>query len=119
MIIFALVALVAGVPLIPIYLLGRGVYARAQEYFVASEDTPPGVVQNSSIAYSLQIATVGQFFNWGANGEFWPAIVFSAMFGAGLYLMYRLRAPMLTFISQALDRDRSVTVPGFIAPPRQ
>jgi hypothetical protein len=115
MIIFALVALVAGVPLIPIYLLGCGVYARAREYFVASEDTPTGVVQNSSIAYSLQIPTVGQFFSWGAKGEFWPAIVFSAMFGAGLYLMYRLRLPMLAFISQALDRDRSVTVPGFIA----
>src|SRR5713226_10052253 len=37
------------------------------------------------------------------------------MFGAGLYLMYRLRRPMLAFLSQALGRDRSITVPGFIA----
>jgi hypothetical protein len=66
--------------------LGRGVFARARDYFVASEYTPPGVVRNSSIAYSLQIATFGQFFGWGAKGEFWPAMIFSAMFGAGLYL---------------------------------
>jgi len=117
MIAFALLALIAclGISLIPVYLLRRRQYARAREYFVTSEHTPPGVVQNSSIAYSLQIATFGQFFSWGAKGEFWPAIVFSAMFGAGLYLIYRLRRPMLAFMSHALDRDRSITVPGFIA----
>jgi hypothetical protein len=114
---FALLGLIAffGISLIPIYILRRREYARAREYFVASEHTPPGVVQNSSIAYSLQIATVGQFFSWGASGDFWPAIVCSAMFGAGLYLIYRLRRPVLGFLSQALERDRSITVPGFIA----
>jgi hypothetical protein len=117
MIIFALLALIAflGISLIPVYLLRRRQYAGAREYFVASEHTPPGVVQNSSIAYSLQIATVGQFFSWGARGDFWPAIVFSAMFGTGLYLIYTLRRPMLAFMSGALGRDRSITVPGFIA----
>jgi NADH:ubiquinone oxidoreductase subunit 6 (subunit J) len=117
MITFALLALIAcvGISCVPIYLLGRGVFARAREYFVASEHTPSGVIQNSSIAYSLQIATFGQFFAWGAKGEFWPAMIFSAMFGAGLYLIYRLRLPMRAFMSQALERDRSVTVPGFIA----
>src|SRR5712671_5543108 len=95
-------------------LLRRREYAQAREYFVASEHTPPGVVQNSFIAYSLQAAIFGYFFSWGANGEFWPGIVFSAMFGAGLYLVYRLRRSMLAFISDALDRDRSITVPGFI-----
>jgi hypothetical protein len=115
--IFALLALIAvvGMSLIPVYVLRRKEYARTQEYFVASEHTPPGVVQNSSIAYSLQIATVGQFFSWGAGGDFWPAIVFSAMFGAGLYFIYKLRRPMLAFMSEALGRDRSITVPGFIA----
>ena len=114
---FALLALIAslGISCIPLYLLGRGSYARAREYFVASERTPPGVVRNCSIAYSLQIATFGLLFSWGAKGEFWPAIIFSAMFGAGLYLIYRLRLPMRAFMSQALRRDRSVTVPGFIA----
>src|SRR6202049_850621 len=105
MIAFALLALIAclGISLVPIYLLRRRKYARAREYFVTSEHTPPGVVQNSSVAYSLQIATFGQFFSWGAKGEFWPAITFSAMFGAGLYLMYRLRLPMRAFMSHALD----------------
>src|SRR5712675_2268989 len=114
---FAILGLIAflGISLIPIYILRRREYARAREYFVASEPTPGGVVQNSSIAYSLQIAAFAQFFSWGARGDFWPAIVCSATFGAGLYLIYRLRRPMLGFLSQALDRDRSITVPGFIA----
>jgi hypothetical protein len=117
MITFGILALIAylGISLIPLYLLRRREYAEAREYFVASEHTPPGVVQNSLIAYSLQAAIFGYFFNWGANGEFWPGIVFSPMFGAGLYLIYRLRRSILAFISQALDRDRSITVPGFIA----
>ncbi len=114
---FAIPGLIAflGISLIPVYILRRRDYARAREYFVASEPTPGGVVQNSSIAYALQIAAFAQFFSWGARGDFWPAIVGSAMFGAGLYLIYRLRRPMLGFLSQALDRDRSITVPGFIA----
>jgi len=114
---FAILGLIAflGISLIPIHILRRREYARAREYFVASESTPGGVVQNSSIAYSLQIAAFAQFFSWGARGDFWSAIVCSAMFGAGLYLIYRLRRPMLLFLSQALDRDRSITVPAFIA----
>ena len=40
-------------------------------------------------------------------------MIFAAMFGAGLYLIHRLRLPMLAFMSQALERDRSVTVLGF------
>jgi hypothetical protein len=114
---FALLALITllGISLIPVYLLRRRKYATAREYFIASECTPPGVVQNSSIAYSLQLATFSQVFSWGATGDFWPAIVFSSMFGVGLYLMYRLRLPMLIYMSHALDRDRSITVPGFVA----
>jgi hypothetical protein len=113
---FAILGLIAflGISLIPVYILRRRVYARAREYFVASEPAPGGVVQNSSIAYSLQIAAFAQFFSWGARGDFWPAIACSATFAAGLYLIYRLRWPMLGFLSQALDRDRSITVPGFI-----
>ncbi len=114
---FAVLGLIAflGISLIPTHILGRREYAQAREYFIASEQTPPGVIQNSSIAYSLQLAAFAQFFSWGARGDFWPAIVCSAMFGTGLYLIYRLRRPMLVFLSEALDRDRSITVPGFIA----
>jgi hypothetical protein len=113
----AVLALIAlfGISLIPVYLLRRRKCASAQEYFIASETTPPGVVQNSSIAYSLQLATFSQFFSWGATGDFWPAIVFSSMFGVGLYLMYSLRLRILKFMSDALDCDRSVTIPGFVA----
>jgi len=113
---FAILGLIAflGISLIPIYILRRRVYVRAREYFVASEPTPGGVVQNSSIAYSLQIAAFAQFFSWGAKGDFWPAIVCSATFAAGLYLIYRLRRPMLGFLSQTLDQDGPITVPGFI-----
>src|SRR4029453_4224275 len=114
---FAILGLIVflGISLIPIYILRRREYARARDYFVASEPTPGGVVQNSSIAYALQIAAFALFFSWGARGDFRLAIVCSATFGAGLYLIYRLRRPMLGFLSQALDRDRSITVPGFIA----
>jgi hypothetical protein len=113
----AIVGIIAflAISLIPIYILRRRHYALAREYFVASEPTPAGVVQNSSIAYSLQIAASAQFFSWGAKGDFWPAIGCSTMFAAGLYLIYRLRRPMLGFLAAALDRDRSITVPGFIA----
>jgi hypothetical protein len=104
-----------GISLLPVYLLRRRTYSRAREYFVASESTPFGVVRNSSISYSLQIPAFGLFFVWGAKGEFWPAILFSVMFAAGVYLIYRLRLPMRAFTSHALDHDGSVTVPGFLA----
>ena len=40
---FALLGLIAflGISLVPVYILRRREYARAQEYFVASEHTPP------------------------------------------------------------------------------
>jgi len=71
--------------LIPVFLLRRKAYARAQDYFVSSDHTPPGVIQNSSIAYALKMATFGPFFAWGASGDLWPAIIGSAFFGLGSY----------------------------------
>ena len=61
--------------LIPVFLLRRKAYPRAQDYFVSSDHTPPGVIQNSSIAYALKMAAFGPFFAWGASGDFWPAII--------------------------------------------
>jgi hypothetical protein len=101
--------------LIPIYLLRRKAYARAQDYFVSSEHTPPGVIRNSSVAYALKMATFGPFFAWGASGDFWPAIINSAFFGLGVCLVYILRRPMLEFMESALNGDRSITVHDFIA----
>src|SRR5260370_21290508 len=62
---FAILGLIAflGISLIPIYILRRREYARAREYFVASEPTPAGVVQNSSLAYSIQMTPLPQFFS--------------------------------------------------------
>src|SRR5262245_33479676 len=101
--------------LIPIYLLRRKAYARAQNYFVSSELTQPGVIRNSSVAYALKMTTFGPFFVWGASGDFWPAIINSAFFGLGVCLIYILRRPMLEFMESALNGDRSITVHDFIA----
>jgi hypothetical protein len=101
--------------LIPIYLLRRKAYARAQDYLVSSEHSPPSVIRNSSIAYALKMATFGPFFVWGASGDFWPAIIYSAFFGLGVCLIYILRLPMLAFMESALNGDRSITVHDFIA----
>src|SRR6516225_2862752 len=101
--------------LIPIYLLRRKAYARAQDYFVSSEHSPPSVIRNSSIAYALKMATFGPFFVWGASGDFWPAIIYSTFFGLGVCLIYMVRRPMLAFMESALHGDRSITVHDFIA----
>jgi hypothetical protein len=114
---FALLApaVCLGLCVIPGWLLRRGMYARAQDYFVSSEHTPPGVIQNSSIASSLWLAMFGPFFAWGASGSFWPSIMGAACFGFGLYLMYLFRHPLLEFLDDALVHDKSVTVHQFIA----
>ena len=101
--------------LIPVFLLRRKAYARAQDYFVSSDHTPPGVIQNSSIAYALKMATFGPFFAWGASGDLWPAIIGSAFFGLGSYLIYVLRRPLLEFLGSALNSDRSITIGAFVA----
>src|SRR5262249_42930179 len=77
--------------------------------------TPPGVIQNSSIAYALRMAILGPFFVWGAKGDFWPAIVHSFFFGLGLYLLYVIRRPIFEFFDRALSRDQSITAHEFIA----
>ena len=101
--------------LIPIYLLRRRTYARAQDYFLSSGHTPPGVIRNSSVGYALNMATFGPFFAWGASGNFWPPIIASVFFGVGVCLIYILRRPMLAFMESALAGGRSITVHEFIA----
>ena len=100
---------------IPILILRRKSYARAEDYFISSERSPPGVIHNSSVAYGLKMATFGPFFVWGASGDFWPAIVYSAFFAFGVCLIYILRRPMLEFMDNSLNGDRSITVHDFIA----
>jgi hypothetical protein len=115
MALFAFLVGSLGICLVPVYSVRRRGYTRAQDYFVSGEHTPPGVVQNSSVAYALQMATFGPLFAWGASGDFLPAIISSCSFGLGVCFLYLLRRPMLEFLDRALRRDRSVTVHQFIA----
>jgi hypothetical protein len=112
---FLSLVLALGICFIPVWLLRRPDRRRAQDYFVSSQYTRPEVVRNSSIAYALRMAAFGPLFAWGASGDFWPAIIGSAFFGLGVYLIYILRQPLLEFLDDALSRDRSITVHEFIA----
>jgi hypothetical protein len=112
---FVVLIICLGVGLIPVLLLRRKIFGRAQDYFVSSDHTPTGVIRNSSIAYAVKMAAFGPLFAWGAAGDFWPAIIFAVALGLGLYLLYALRRPILAFLGDALRRDRSVTVHAFIA----
>ncbi len=104
-----------GIGLIPVCLLSGKPRMRAQDYFVSSIPAPNGVIRNSSIAYALQIATFIAFSGLGASGALWPMIVSSVCLGAGVYLLYLLRRPMLRFLDCSLSGDRSITVHQFIA----
>jgi hypothetical protein len=104
-----------GLCLIPAWLLGRTNYLRAQDYFIASEHTPPAVIQNASVACSLWMAALGPFFGWGATGNVWPSLVAAVCFPLGLFLKACVRAPLLAFLGDALIYDKSVTIHQFIA----
>ena len=75
----------------------------------------PRVIQNSSIAYAIGLATLAPLLAWGISGEFWQAVVYVAFVGLGLSLIYVLRRPVLQFLDDALIHDRSITVHEFIA----
>src|SRR4029450_4390064 len=75
MALFAFLVVSLGICLVPVYAVRRRGYARAQDYFVSGEHAPPGVVQNSSVAYALQMATFGPLFAWGASGDCVPALL--------------------------------------------
>ena len=107
--------LALGICFIPVWLLRHAKHRRAQDYFVSSQQTRPEVVRNASIAYALRMAAFGPLFAWGASGDFWPAIIGSAFFGLGVYLIYIVRQPLLEFLDSALSGDRSITVHEFIA----
>jgi len=109
------VALSVAVCLVPAWLLRRQFRAPAQDFCVGSQFTPLDVTRNSSIAYSLRVATFGPLFAWGASGDIWPVIVGSACFGLGLFLVSRLRGPILEFVGSALRGGRSITVHAFVA----
>src|SRR5215467_12403310 len=100
---------------IPALLTRRQAYPGAKDHFVSSDHVLPKVIQNSSIAYGLGLATLGPLFAWGASGDFWPAIVHTIFIGSGLSIIYVLRRPILEFLADALRHDRSITVHEFIS----
>ena len=117
---FLLPLICLGLGLVPVWLLRRRAQVRArsyraQDYFVSCGHTPAGVIQNSSIAHALQMTIFAPLFAWGASGDFRLAIIGAVCFGLGVLLVYVLRRPMLEFMDEALSRDGSVTVHGFIA----
>ena len=99
--IFLTLVVFVGISLVPVLLLRRKSYPRAQDYFVSSDHTPPGVIRNSSIAYALKAAAFGPLLLWGATGDLWPAIISAAFLGLGLALIYVLRRPLLAFFGRA------------------
>lgn len=104
-----------GLCLVPVFLLFRQRYVRAQDYFVSSGFTPPEVIRNSSTAHTLRLASFGPLFGWGAGGDFWPVLIGAASLGLGLAFIYLLRRPILAFLGNALSTDQSITVHEFIA----
>ncbi len=108
-------AAVLGFFIISVLLTRRPARSRVQDDFVSSDHVLPKVIQNSSIAYAIGLATFGPFFAFGVNGDFRLAIVHAAFCGLGLSLIYALRRPVLLFLADALSHDRSITVHEFIA----
>src|SRR5215468_8066942 len=101
--------------LVPIWLLPRRRRRWARDYIVASQPTRPEIAGNASIAYALRMAAFGPLFAWGASGDLWPVIIASGFLGVGIFLVYRLREPLLEFLDASLAIDRSITVHEFVA----
>jgi hypothetical protein len=104
-----------GICIVPIWLLPRRNFQKAQDYFIASQPTPPDVMRNAAVAYPLRIASFGPFFAWGASGDLWPAIMGAACCGLGAYMIYALRRPLLASLDAALCGDASATLPALVA----
>jgi hypothetical protein len=113
--VFFLLIVALGICFVPIWLLPRRNFQRPQDYFIASQPTPPDVMRNAAVAYPLRIASFGPFFAWGASGDLWPAIIGAACCGLGVYLIYSLRRPLLASLDAALSGEASTTLPALIA----
>jgi len=112
---FVSLLVVLTIGFVPVWLLRRAPRERALDYLVAAQRTRPAVVRNASIAYALRMAAFVPLFAWGASGEFWPAVIASACFGLGTWLVYAVREPLVQFVDDAIAADRSMTVHAFIA----
>ena len=113
--VFFLLIVALGICFVPIWLLPRRNFQRAQDFFIASQRTPPDVMRNAAVAYPLRIASFGPLFALGASGDLWPAIVCAGCYGSGVYLIYALRRPLLASLDAALSGEACATLPALIA----
>jgi hypothetical protein len=111
---FLALAIVLVLFVTPGLLIRRPAYFGAEEDFASSDHVLPTVIQNSSVAYGVGLATWGPVFAWGASGDFWPAILYTIFVGLGLSIIYILRRPILEFLADVLRHHRSITVHEFI-----
>src|SRR5690349_5261275 len=93
--------------LFPVLLFRRKRYRFSRDYLVTQSGASNEVFQNASLAYALQLATLGPFFVWGVNGDWIPPILNSLFFCFGLSLLYFGRRHIADFVRAALSRDRS------------
>ena len=112
---FVSLVVVLAIGFVPVWLLRHAPKRSAQDDFVGAQRTRLAVVRNASIAYALRMAAFVPLFAWGASGDLLPAVVASACFGLGTWLVYVARRPLLEFLDDALTGGRSVTVHAFIA----
>jgi hypothetical protein len=114
LLIFLALAIVLVLFVTPGLLIRRPAYFGAEKDFASSDHVLPTVIQNSSVAYGVGLATLGPVFAWGASGDFWQAIVYTVFVGSGLSIIYILRRPILEFLADVLRHRRSITVHEFI-----
>jgi hypothetical protein len=113
----AFLPLLAGLAicLVPVWLWRRQALTQAQDRLVAPGYTPPQIIRNAAIAASLRLALFAPFFALGARGDFWPVIAAAAGIALAIFLVHRLRQPVLAFLAAALRSGESVTVHALLA----
>jgi hypothetical protein len=100
---------------VPVFLHKRKEYTRADQFFVSVDGADGLLFQNASVAYALQMATLGPFFVWGFTGTLFPALLNTLFYCFGLLLIIVFRGPIIEFISQSLADKKSITIHQFIA----
>src|SRR5215475_12310549 len=85
---FLALVIVLALVVAPGLLIRRPANFGAQEDLASSDHVLPAVIQNSSVAYGVGLATLGPVFAWGASGDFWSAIAYMIFVGSGLSIIY-------------------------------
>ena len=93
-----LVVVALAVPLVvyvvAAFLTPRGKVSTLGGYFTARRETGAAPVANSSLAFTLQVATLFPFLYWGIQGWILPAIVNAVCLGIGIWL-FRSKLPRI------------------------